>query len=149
MQLVEYISILHQLQRWHSIPDDLIINFDQNPLSYVVTGNSTLDEKGVKYVPLQGKGKKKQITGTFAISIIGDFLPVQLIYDGKTPQCLPKDVEFPKEFDVTLTPNHWSKNALKLDFNIFEGIFLCIVAILRFKNLTFNSKSLNDTGLNL
>ena len=81
-----------QLQSWHSIPDDLIINFDQTPLPYVVTGNSTLNEKGAKSGPLQGKGKKKQITGTFAVSVTGDFLPMQLIFEGKTPRCLPKDV---------------------------------------------------------
>ena len=97
-----------QLQSWYSIPGDLIINFDQTTLPYVGTGNSTLNEKGAKSVPLQGKGKKKQITGTFAVSVTGDFLPMQLIYEGKTPRCLPKDVEFPKEFDVTFTPNHWS-----------------------------------------
>ena len=51
-----------QLQSWHSIPDDLVINFDQTSLPYVVTGNSTLNEKSAKSVPLQGKGKKKQIT---------------------------------------------------------------------------------------
>ena len=50
--------------------------------------------------------KKKQITGTFAVSMTGDFLPMQLTYEGKTPRCLPKDVEFLKEFDVTFTPNH-------------------------------------------
>ena len=85
----------------------MIINFDHTPLPYVVTAISTLNEKGAKSVPLQGKGKK-QITGTFAVSMTGDFLPMQLIYEGKTPRCLPKDVEFPKEFDVTFTPNHWS-----------------------------------------
>ena len=51
-----------QLQSWHSIPDDLVINFDHTSLPYVVTGNSTLNEKSAKSVPLQGKGKKKQIT---------------------------------------------------------------------------------------
>ena len=59
---------IRQLQSWHSIPDDLIINFDQTPLPYVVTGNSTLNEKGAKSVPLQAKGKKKQITGTFSLN---------------------------------------------------------------------------------
>ena len=52
----------------------------------------------------------------------GDFLPMQLIYEGKTPRCLPKDVEFPKEFDVTFTPNHWSneeKSKQLLDNVIF------------------------------
>ena len=52
----------------------------------------------------------------------GDFLPMQLIYEGKTPRCLPKDVEFPKEFDMTFTPNHWSnkeKSKQLLDNVIF------------------------------
>ena len=52
----------------------------------------------------------------------GDFLPMQLIYEGKTPRCLPKDVEFPKEFDVTFTLNHWSnekKSKRLLDNVIF------------------------------
>ena len=47
---------------------------------------------------------------------------MQLIYEGKTPRCLPKDVEFPKEFDVTFTPNHWSneeKSKQLLDNVIF------------------------------
>lgn len=77
-------------------------------MPYVVAGNSTLHEKGAKSVPLQGKGKKKQTTGTFAVSMTGDFLPMQLIYEGKTPRCLPKDVNFPNDFDVTFTSNHWS-----------------------------------------
>ena len=100
----------------------MIINFDQTPLPYVVTGNSTLNEKGAKSGPLQGKGKKNQITGTFPVSVTGDFLPMQLIYEGKTPRCLPKDVEFPKEFDVTFTLNHWSnekKSKRLLDNVIF------------------------------
>ena len=97
---------IRQLQSWHSIPDNLLINFDQTPLPYIVTGNNTLNEKAAKSVPLKGKGKKKQITGTFAVSMTGDFLPMQLTYEGKTPRCLPKDVEFLKEFDVTFTPNH-------------------------------------------
>ena len=113
---------IRQLQSWHSIPDDLIINFDQTPLPYVVTGNITLNEEGAKSVPLQGKGKKKQITGTFAVSMTSDFLPMQLIYERKAPRCMPKDVEFPEEFDVTFTPNHWSneeKSKQLLDNFIF------------------------------
>ena len=90
--------------RLASISDDLITNFDQAPLPYVVTGNSSLNQKSTKFVPLQGKGKKKQITETFAVSMTGDLLPMQLIHEGKTSQCLPKDVEFLKEFDVIITP---------------------------------------------
>ena len=114
---------IRQLQSWHGIPDDLIINFDQTLLPCVVTGNSTLNEKDAKSVTLQGKGKKKEITATFAVSITGDFLPLQLIYEGRTPRWLPKDFEFPKEFDVTFIPNHWSneeKSNQLLDNVIFH-----------------------------
>ena len=50
---------IHQLQSWYSIPDNLIINFDQTSLPYIITVNSTLNEKDTKSVPLQGKGKKE------------------------------------------------------------------------------------------
>ena len=50
---------IRQLQSWYSIPDDLIINFVQTPLPYIITGNSTWNEKGAKSVPLQGKRKKE------------------------------------------------------------------------------------------
>ena len=92
----------------YSIPDDLIINFDQTPLTYVCSPNHTLHVKGGKSVPLIGKGKSKQITGTFSCTKSGIFLPMQLIYQGKTKRCHPKGVEFPEGFNVTHTKNHWS-----------------------------------------
>ena len=36
----------------------------------------------------------------------GDFLPIQLVYQGKTDRSLPR-FEFPSDWDVTSTPNHW------------------------------------------
>ena len=56
------------LQSWHEISDDLIINYDQTPLSYVSSPNHTLEVQGAKSMPLVGKGKKKQITGTFSVT---------------------------------------------------------------------------------
>ena len=38
----------------------------------------------------------------------GQFLPMQLIYQGTTDRCLPKGVEFPDDWNVTCTANHWS-----------------------------------------
>ena len=96
------------LQSWHNIPDELIINFDQTPLAFVCSPNHTLEVQGTKSIPLIAKGKKKQITGTFSISKAGHFLPLQLIYEGKTDQCLPRGIKFPDGFNVTYTPNHWS-----------------------------------------
>ena len=99
---------IKELQIWHQIPDDLIINFDQTPLSYVCSPNHMLHFKGAKSVPLIGKGKSKQITGTFSCTKSGLFLPMQLIYQGKTQRCHPTGIEFPEGFDVTHTENHWN-----------------------------------------
>ena len=96
------------LQAWHEIPGDLILNFDQTPLAYVCSSSHTLREKGASSVPIIGKGKKKQITGTFTVSKSGVFLSIQLIYQGTTDRCLPKSVVLPEDFDIICTPNHWS-----------------------------------------
>ena len=111
----------------HNIPDELIINFDQTPLSYVCSREFTLPLKGSANVPIIGKGKVKQITGTFACSKVGDFLPMQLIYEGKTPRCLPKDVKFPAGFNATFTPNHWSNEDKVVEY-LEELIFPYIKA---------------------
>ena len=81
----------------HDIPPDLIINLDQTPLSYVSPGKYTFNMKGAKHVPIKGVDDKRQITATFAVSASGDFLPMQLIYAGKTKRCLPKfSTQFPR-----------------------------------------------------
>ena len=78
---LDYQRKFKQLQSWHDIPEALILNFDQTHLPYVCSAKHTLDIRGSKSVPIVGKGKKKQITGTFTtISMAGTFLPMQLIY---------------------------------------------------------------------
>lgn len=59
-------------------------------------------------MPLVGQGKKKQITGTFTVTMSGLFLPMKLIYEGKSPRCLPQGITFPGNFNLTFTPNHLS-----------------------------------------
>ena len=41
-------------------------------------------------MPIKGIDDKREITPTFAIRMTGIFLPIQLIYVGKTRRCLPK-----------------------------------------------------------
>ena len=89
----------------HDIPPSLIINIDQTPLSCVNTGKYAFGFKGVKNIPIKGADDKQQITATFAVSCIGDFLPIQLIYSGKTERSLRK-YSFPPSFLVTFTGNH-------------------------------------------
>ena len=41
----------------------------------------------------------------------GQFLPMQLIYQGTTDRCLPKGVEFTDDWNATYTANHWSNES--------------------------------------
>ena len=91
----------------HDIPMELVLNLDQTPLSYVSPEKYAFDLKGSKTVPIKGVDDKRKITATFTVTASGSFLPIQLIYSGKTKRSLPK-FDFPKCFNVTFTPNHCS-----------------------------------------
>ena len=68
----------------NNIPPQLILNVDQKPLKYVPVDNEHLAPRGETSVTIERSLDKRSITGTFAISLHGDFLPTQLIYSGKT-----------------------------------------------------------------
>ena len=71
--------------------------------------------KGKHSVPIEGSADKRSITGTFAISFVGNFLPAQLIYGGKTTQSLSR-FEFPKDFSLRTNPKHFSNTDESLKF---------------------------------
>ena len=50
---------------------------------------------------LVGIDDKRQITAVFAGTMAGQFLPIQLIYKGKTSECLP--LEIFQKIDTLLT----------------------------------------------
>ena len=93
----------------------MIINTDQTPLSYVNKGKYTISFKGVNNIPIKGEDDKRQIKATFAVSSTEEFLPIQLIYAGKTKQSLPK-YSLPPSFSVTFTENHWSNTQKSVEF---------------------------------
>ena len=62
---------------------------------------------------------KRQITATFAACLDGTFLPMQILYQGKTEHSHPK-YKFPDGFNVFHTPNHWANEETCLRF--FEKI---------------------------
>ena len=43
------------------------------------------------------------------------FLPVQLVYEGKTTKCQPA-VKFPEGWQVTHMPNHWCNEETMIDY---------------------------------
>ena len=54
-------------------------------------------------------------TGTFAGTAAGDFLPLQLIYGGKTDKCHPV-FKFPTNFNVTHSENHWANSSTMAEY---------------------------------
>ncbi len=54
---------------------------------------------------MTGDNNKRQITAVFYGSLVGDFLPVQLVYNGKMPRSHPW-FEFPPGGHITHSPKH-------------------------------------------
>ena len=79
----------------HDIPKDVLLNLGQTSLSYVSPGKCTFNPKGAKTVPIKGVVDKRQIMATFSISMTA--------YD------------FPKGFNVTYSPNHWSNTGKSVE----------------------------------
>lgn len=104
----------------HDIPDELVLNIDQTPLPFILLSKFTMDKKNEKLVPIANSADYRQGTGTFSITLSGDFLPLQIIYQGKTARCHPK-FKFPVEFNITHSDNHWSneEKSIELMMKVF------------------------------
>ena len=89
-------QVVNAIEKWDIHPD-LVVNFDQTPSKLVPVGRSTLAKRNSTNVTITGSSDKRTIAATFAVSLSGDSLPLQLIYGGKTTPSLPK-YEFPKSF---------------------------------------------------
>ena len=99
----------------YNIHESLIMNLGQT-LSYLVPCKKfTMAAKGSTNVTIHGCNDKRTITATFIITLAGEFLPIQLIYGGKTLQSLPK-YRFPESFSLSVNEKHYSNTdeSLKL-----------------------------------
>ncbi|MCG8621549.1 MAG: hypothetical protein MJE68_06055 [Proteobacteria bacterium] len=67
----------------------------------------TIEKKGAKRIEIAGVEDKRQITAVFAATAVGDFLPIQVIYQGKTAASLPT-FTFPDDWSIMYTPNRWA-----------------------------------------
>ena len=105
----------------HQIPNCMILNLDQTPSKFVPSSNTTLAPRGTKSIPVTGSSDKRAITATFTISHDGDFLPMQLIYQGTTVQSLSR-FDIPNSFSLSMNPKHFSNTAEAL--KIIEEIIV-------------------------
>ena len=70
------------------IPLDLIINWDQTGMQYAPVSAWTMEKEGSKRLEISAIDDKRQITAVFGCSMTGNFLPVQLVYQGKTEKVI-------------------------------------------------------------
>ena len=83
-----------------NIPPPLIINWDQT---------------GIRI---------GTFTAVFCGSLTGDFLPIQVIYKGKTTRCHPR-YKFPSGWHITHSPKHWSNEETMIQY--IESIIVLYV----------------------
>ena len=65
------------------IPPELILNWDQTGFKMVPSPTWTMNTRGAQRVEVVGVHDKRLITAVFCGSLVGDFLPLQIIYQGK------------------------------------------------------------------
>jgi hypothetical protein len=83
----------------------MVVNIDETGINVRPSSRSTFAKEGSIQVPVVAHGDKKQLTTTLAVSVLGDKLPAQVIYGGKTSKCLPKE-EVPG-VHYSYSKNHW------------------------------------------
>ena len=113
---LQYLRDIEKAMKTYSIPPELVLNSDQTPSSYISVGRSTMASRGAKTVAIKGFTDKRNITLNFVVTLSGEFLPMQIIYAGKTTACHPRGVHFPTGFLVSQNVKHWSneEETLKL-----------------------------------
>ena len=112
----------------YQMPPLLIINFDQTPWKYVQISSNRMEKKGVKNVPISGIGDIRSITATFSITMENKFLPMPLIYKGRTSQSIQK-IQFPNGFSLSVNLKNYSNETEFLKF--LKEIILSYVKIER------------------
>ena len=86
----QFVLDVNAVVEMENIPPELVFNWDQTGISVIPGSSWTMEAKGSKRVEIVGISDKRQITAVFCGAMTGEFLPPQLIYQGKTSACLPR-----------------------------------------------------------
>jgi len=97
---LEYLGAIDRKVKQHKIPPELVLNSDQTPSSFVclLACKSSMAMKGDKSIPIKGITDKRAITLNFVVTLSNHFLPMQVIYSGKTKASQPVILAFPLNF---------------------------------------------------
>ena len=112
--LIYHLRVVSLIETY-MIPTSLVIHIDQTPSKYAPVPSRTLEKQGAKDVPIVGVDYKQAITATFGITFWNHFLPMQLIYEGKTTKSIP-EVTSPKSFSLSVNSTHYSNENESLKY---------------------------------
>ena len=85
----QFLSQVSGMIKAHNIPSEMVLNWDQTGIHLVPAPDWTMDSRGVQRVEIAHMGDQRQVTAAFAVSLSGTFLPMQILYGGKTERCHP------------------------------------------------------------
>ena len=88
--------MLQLWSQWKMSPPELVLNWDQTGIHLVPASTWTMNKEGSKRIEVSGVNDKRQITAVFCGTLTDDFLPLQLIYKGKSARCHPR-FRFPSD----------------------------------------------------
>lgn len=105
----------------------LVINWDQSAIMLMPTSTYTFHDKRDKHVSVTGQDDKRQITAVVGVTLEGELLGLQLIFQGqernrKQHKAVPVlDPNFVLRlahagWHLTQTPNHWSSQQSMRDY---------------------------------
>ena len=86
----QFLDAMVQTVEMEEVCPELIPNCDQTGIQIVPSSIWTMDREGTRRVEMDGAKDKRHITALFCCTLQGDFLPMQLIYKGKTSRYHPK-----------------------------------------------------------
>ena len=95
-------SFLSKIQtgiRDGEIPNELVMNWGRMAVQIVPDSCWSMELEGNTTVEVDLEDKR-EITATFCGTLSGEFLPVQLIYPGRTEKCHPKLSNIPDDWDI-------------------------------------------------
>ena len=78
----QFLKEVAEIMVMEEISPELVLNWDQTGLNIVPASVWTMDKQGKRRVEIIGLKDKWQITAVFCGTIQGDFLPIQLIFQG-------------------------------------------------------------------
>ena len=123
-----FLADIRAIVEMEEVPPALVVNWDHTGLKYVPVSSWTMAKEGSKRVEISGIDDKRQITAVFAVTLDGSFLPIQLIYCGKSRACLPP-MKFPSDWHITYSHNHWANENTSKDY--IEKIILPYLRVKR------------------